>query len=71
MNNTNRIVLALVALSCVGVLSAQDVKNSSYAPVVPKEARSVTMARMRGLPNRGTATRQPGTTIPGGCGNEH
>src|ERR1035437_2184930 len=45
MKNRKYMLFGLVALSCAGTVLGQ--QKSSYAPVVPKEEFSVTMARMK------------------------
>ena len=47
MKKTNRTFLGLVVISCVGTALGQEEMRTSYMPVVPKEAFSATMSRMK------------------------
>ena len=47
MKTRKHLLLGLAVLLCAGTVLGQEAKTSSYAPVVPKEAFSATMARMK------------------------
>jgi hypothetical protein len=47
MKNRKQILFGVMVLSCLATVLGQEGMKSSYMPVVPNEAFSVTLARMK------------------------